>query len=196
MPGNPFVPVWLIPDGAEVRSRGLARARRHSCSLVGVAGVDPAAARCAHLSGAAPTPVGGDGQLRGRRQRRIATTLALILEGRWRSRMRRSPRTSSRSAISGSRGAVSRARRAEGGDERHRGTRGCCYTPGAAELTGCRARLVRHSASASFSCRPSSVISHPRPRFRSSVSYTDSAPRAFETVVATTVARIRGRTIR
>jgi hypothetical protein len=32
---------------------------------------------------------------------------------------------------------------------------------------------VRHSLREFFSCRPSRVISQPRPRFRSSVSYTD-----------------------
>jgi hypothetical protein len=48
----------------EAFSRGLAHARWRSCPVVGLAGVAVAAPRRAHLSGAAPTPVGGDGQLR------------------------------------------------------------------------------------------------------------------------------------
>jgi hypothetical protein len=40
--------------------------------------------------------------------------------------------------------------------------------------------------------RPSRVMSHPSPRFRSSVSYTDSLPRAFDTAVAPTAATRSG----
>lgn len=42
------------------------------------------------------------------------------------------------------------------------------------------------------SCLPSSVMSQPRPRFRSSVSYTDSLPKALDTRVETTAATISG----
>jgi hypothetical protein len=58
----------LIKAGAEVLSHGLAHPRRCSCPLVGAAGVDLAAPRCAHVSGAAAPPVGGDGQLWGTRR--------------------------------------------------------------------------------------------------------------------------------
>ena len=62
---NPFLSFRLIQVGAEDRSSGLAHPRRRSCSLVGAAGMAPPAPGCAHVSGAAPTPVGGDGQLCG-----------------------------------------------------------------------------------------------------------------------------------
>lgn len=56
--------------------------------------------------------------------------------------------------------------------------------------------LVEPAGPRGLSWRPSSVISHARPRLRSSVSYTDSSPIDLETVVAVTVASISGRTIR
>jgi len=38
----------------------------------------PPAPGCAHVSGAAPTPVGGDGQQRGTRRHRAATAIAPV----------------------------------------------------------------------------------------------------------------------
>ena len=45
--------------GAEAEA-WIGSSRRRSCPLVGAAGVDLTAPGCAHVSGAAPTPVGGD----------------------------------------------------------------------------------------------------------------------------------------
>ena len=64
----------------EDRSSGLAHLRRRSRPVVGAAGLAPPAAGGAHLSSAAPTPVGGDGQLRGMRRRRVATAVAPIVK--------------------------------------------------------------------------------------------------------------------
>jgi hypothetical protein len=52
--------------------------------------------------------------------------------------------------------------------------------------------LHRHSCGSDLICRPSRVMSHPSPRFRSSVSYTDSLPHALEAAVEATAATISG----
>jgi hypothetical protein len=70
---------WVLQD-TEDRSSGLAHLRRRSSPLVGAADMAPPAPGCAHLSGAAPTPVGGDGQLRGTRRQRVASAIAPIVK--------------------------------------------------------------------------------------------------------------------